>query len=183
MTLIPGRRALPPCRLRSGSGVHDRRAPARHPALGTVTPEGLPRVRTVVLRSVDRLTAHLEIHTDLNSAKVSELRATPFAALHFWDEAGHLQIRLEAEAVILSGPEVAEIWARVPETSRLSYGITPQPGHQIAGALDYSRKPDPMSFSVLRLKVTAIDVLHLGPDHRRAKFIRSDDWAGQWLAP
>ena len=35
-------------------GVHDRHAPARHPTLATVSSEGLPHARTVVLRQVDR---------------------------------------------------------------------------------------------------------------------------------
>ncbi|MFN3912765.1 pyridoxamine 5'-phosphate oxidase family protein [Hyphomonas sp.] len=164
-------------------GVHDRRAPARHPALATVTPDGMPRVRTVTLRRADRLAAQLDIHTDLKSAKVSELRARPFAALHVWDGPGHLQIRIEAEAEILSGADVADIWARVPEASRLTYGIVPPPGEPIVSALDYASAPGRESFALLRLRVRAIDVLHLGPDHRRACFRRADGWTGQWLAP
>ena len=164
-------------------GVQDRRAPARHPALATVAASGLPRARTVVLRSADRLTGCLDIHTDIHSAKVTELRARPHAALHVWDGAAHLQLRLETEASILTGPEVADIWARVPEGSRVSYGSQPPPGRPIAAALGYVKSPDPASFAVLRLRVDAVDVVHLGPDHRRARFERQDQWQGQWLAP
>ena len=63
-------------------GVHDRHAPARHPTLATVTPEGRPQARTVVLRAADKAAGTLDIHTDLRSAKVGDLRVTPFAALH-----------------------------------------------------------------------------------------------------
>ena len=31
-------------------GVHDRHAPARHPTLATVSPDGMPQARTAVLR-------------------------------------------------------------------------------------------------------------------------------------
>ncbi len=164
-------------------GVHDRHAPARHPTLATVTPEGRPKARTVVLRAADKSAGTLDIHTDLRSAKVGDLRATPFAALHVWDTSAHLQLRLEARVTILIGKEVATIWAAVPATSRLSYGSTPAPGQPIAQALDYTKIPDAGSFVVLRLQITAVDALHLGPNHRRARFDQKNEWAGAWLAP
>jgi pyridoxine/pyridoxamine 5'-phosphate oxidase len=34
-------------------GVRDRRASSRHPTLATVTPDGKPQARTVVLRAAD----------------------------------------------------------------------------------------------------------------------------------
>lgn len=164
-------------------GVHDRHAPARHPVLATVTTSGLPRARTVVLRHADRLACSLDIHTDIHSAKVTELRARPQAALQVWDSAGHLQLRLEAEVSILTGPDVESIWARVPEGSRVSYGSQPAPGEPISDALDYVKSPDPACFAVLRLRVDAVDLVHLGRHHRRARFERQDQWRGQWLAP
>jgi pyridoxamine 5'-phosphate oxidase len=78
---------------------------------------------------------------------------------------------------------VAPIWARVPDPSRQSYGVTPPPGTPIADALAYAKTPDPASFAVLRLTVQEADLLHLGDVHRRAKFTRTGAWAGQWIAP
>lgn len=164
-------------------GVHDRHAPARHPTLATIGPDGRPQARTVVLRAADRASACLDVHTDIHSAKVSELRTDPRAMLHVWDPGPHLQIRIEAEVAILSGAEVADTWDRVPEPSRLAYGSTPAPGTPIEDALGYEKSPERAAFAVLRLSVQAIDALHLGADHRRARFDRGDDWAGQWLAP
>lgn len=169
--------------LRLTRGVHDRHAPARHPTLATVTPEGRPQARTVVLRAADKAAGTLDIHTDFRSAKVRALRATPFAALHVWDASAHLQLRVEARVTLLTGQDVAAIWAGVHEASRLSYGSTPAPGQQIAQALDYTKASDPRSFVVLRLHVTTVDALHLGPNHRRARFDRENDWEGVWLAP
>lgn len=169
--------------LRLSRGVHDRHAPARHPTLATVTSDGWPQARTVVLRAADKPAGTLDIHTDLYSAKVQELRAAPFAALHVWDASAHLQVRLQARVTLLTGPDVAAIWAGVPEASRLSYGSNPAPGQPISQALDYTKKPDPARFAVVRLSVQTIDALHLGPNHRRARFDRFDDWAGEWLAP
>ncbi len=164
-------------------GVHDRHAPARHPTLATVSPEGRPQARTVVLRAADKAAGTLDIHTDLRSAKVGDLRISPFAALHVWDASAHLQLRLEAHVTILTGPDVATIWAGVPAASRLSYGSTPAPGQPIARALDYAKTADQASFVILRLRVATVDALHLGPNHRRAQFDRHNDWKGAWLAP
>lgn len=169
--------------LRLTRGVHDRHAPARHPTLATVTPEGRPQARTVVLRAADKPAGTLDVHTDLQSAKVQDLRATPFAALHVWDDSAHLQLRLEARVTILTGQDVAAIWAGVPAASRLSYGSTPAPGQPVAQALTYAKASDPASFAVLRLQILTLDALHLGPNHRRARFDRETEWAGTWLAP
>jgi pyridoxamine 5'-phosphate oxidase len=164
-------------------GVRDRHAPARHPTFATLSPDGWPEARTVVLRSADPVASTLDIHTDLRSAKVASLRHSPRAALHIWDASAHLQSRIEVEVDILTGAQVAGTWARVPDPSRQSYGTTPAPGIPIADALAYKKIPDPASFAVLRCTVRAIDAVHLGPQHRRARFTSADGWAGQWLAP
>jgi hypothetical protein len=59
----------------------------------------------------------------------------------------------------------------------------PAPGTPIAAALDYRKTPDPAAFAVLRCTVQTIDAVHLGPNHRRARFDAADGWHGQWLAP
>lgn len=169
---------------RLSRGVHDRRAPARHPTLATVDATGRPQARTVVLRGADAAAGTLSLYTDRHSAKVAELRANPLAALHVWDAAAHLQIRIEAEVAIETGPGVADVWASVPEPSRYAYSSTATPGRPIPEALAYTKTPDPAAFARLRLTVSAIDALHLGRDHhRRARFERADGWAGQWLVP
>lgn len=125
----------------------------------------------------------LNIHTDVSSAKVAALLHNPRAALHVWDASPHLQSRIDVTVEILTGSEVAAIWARVPGLSRQSYGTVPAPGQPIVGALAYQACPDPAAFAVLRCTVRAIDVLHLGPQHRRGRFDLVNRWAGQWLAP
>lgn len=169
--------------LRLTRGVVDRHAPARHPTLATVSPDGMPKARTVVLRAADKTAGTLDIHTDLRSGKVLDLRANPFAALHVWDASAHLQLRLESRVTILTGRDVAATWQGVPETSQGAYGSTPAPGQQIAQALDYMKAVDPACFVVLRHEILTVDALHLGPNHRRARFDRNTAWAGAWLAP
>jgi hypothetical protein len=164
-------------------GVRDKRAPTRHVTLATLGQDGWPQARTVVLRGADRDMAMLEVHTDLRSAKVAELRAHPKAQLHAWDPRAHLQIRAEVRATVLSGPTVQDRWEKVPDGARLAYGSTPAPGQPVGAALDYVKQPNARDFAVLRLTVQGLDLVHLGTNHRRARFARADGWAGQWLAP
>ena len=164
-------------------GVHDRHAPARHPTLATVSPEGWPQARTVVLRAARRSEGVLEIHTHAHSPKIADLSARPVAALHVWDPGSHLQIRIQADVEIAQGDDVASRWSVVPEKSRTAYSRGPVPGHPISEALAYETDPDPAAFAVLQLHVRSMDLLHLGPQHRRAQFSANDGWAGCWLVP
>ena len=168
---------------RLSRGVHDRHAAARNLTLATVSPDGAPQVRTVVLRAVDRGTARLRVYTDAQSAKMADLRANPQAAVLVWDGQAHLQIRATARVQLLSAEAAAPLWAHLSDGARLSYGGTPATGAVIADALAYHKTRDPAAFRVLELQVQEFDILHLGPQHRRARFARADDWVGAWCVP
>jgi hypothetical protein len=161
-------------------GVADRRSPARHPTLATIGPDG-PQARTVVLRGWADDVA--EVHTDAASAKLSELRADPRAALHVWLPRQDMQIRLSATVGIVLND--ADRWARIPEGARIVYGGDPTPGVPLGAAEDFRPGRDFARFAVLRLSVIRADLVHLGADlHRRAILRRdADGWTGGWVAP
>lgn len=168
---------------RLARGVHDRHAPARHLALASTAPDGAPQLRTVVLRAADRAAARLRVYTDVHSAKVADLRANPQAAVLVWDGSAHLQIRATARVDILTGDAVAPVWDRLSDGARLSYGGTPPTGAPIPDALAYVKTRDPAAFVVLDLELQDLDILHLGPQHRRARFTQAAGWAGAWCVP
>ena len=152
-------------------------------AFATVSKDGLPEVRTVVLRDADRNARTLEIYTDLQSDKITSLQAHPHASVVLWDETTSLQIRLQAEVVILSGAAVRDRWMAVPDHSKISYGVTPAPGQVIPESTAYTKAPNAEVFAVLSCRVAHIDAVYLGRIHRRAAFSQVGDWAGNWLAP
>ena len=86
-----------------GRGVADAKHPARTPTLATISANGFPTQRTVVLRAADRLASQVEIHTDSLTPKVEELRENNKAALHVWIRKSMLQLRLEVCFDILTG--------------------------------------------------------------------------------
>jgi len=55
-----------------GRGVADAKHPARTPTLATISVNGFPTQRTVVLRVADRLTSQVEVHTDSLTPRVEE---------------------------------------------------------------------------------------------------------------
>jgi pyridoxine/pyridoxamine 5'-phosphate oxidase len=168
---------------RLGRGVADAKSPARTPVLATVSPDGWPEARTVVLRAASRSAGTLEVHSDLAAGKVAALREHPRAALHVWDAKASLQIRARGTVEIVTGAAAEARWTKVPEGSRQAYGKNPQAGQVIAGPLDYEVLAEQESFCALVLHLEAMDLLHLGARHRRAAYDRESGWRGCWLSP
>lgn len=164
-------------------GTADARAPARYPTFATVSPQGRPEARTVALRRADPEQAILEVHTDIETPKVVALRVNPVAAFHVWVPKSDLQIRASGLVEILSGDSIDAEWDKVPPGSRVSYGTMPVPGSPIAQVYDYAKPADRSRFTVLRCQLDEIDLVHLGPQHRRAAFTAQGGWQGQWVAP
>ena len=164
-------------------GVADATSPARFPTFATTAPDGTPQARTVVLRGANPSEARVEVQTDTATDKITALRATPLAALHIWLPKVDVQIRLVAEVDILMGPSVEAQWSRVPVGARVSYGTEPIPGTPIPQVYDYKHTSARNRFAVLECRLKKIDLVHLGARHRRAIYLRDDDWRGTWVAP
>jgi pyridoxine/pyridoxamine 5'-phosphate oxidase len=164
-------------------GVAKRDAAARHPVFATVSPDGKPEARTVVLRAADRTSATVEVHTDGGSDKVRSLTAVPLAQMHVWDERENLQIRLSTKVDIQTGDAVAHKWTRVPDGSRMAYGASPNPGTPIDHAHAYTKLASQDWFTVLTCTIVEIELMQLVEPHRRAVFARASGWGGQWRVP
>ena len=164
-------------------GVADRRAAARHPVFATVSPEGAPEARTVVLRGARRADGTVEVHTDGGSDKVMSLRANPLAQLMIWDEKAKLQIRLSTSVDISHGNAVVDRWQNVPDGSRIAYGASPKPGTPIPSAASYTKLASLDWFTVLTCRIESIELMQLVDPHRRAVFKASAGWAGEWRVP
>ena len=109
-------------------GVKDRRSPFHTPGLATVSPEGLPEIRTVVLRGCDPQTRNLRFHTDTRSAKIADMQKQPQAALHFYDPGAKIQLRVRARLELLTGEAHASAWDNTRPMSRECYQVTQAPG-------------------------------------------------------
>lgn len=172
-------------------GVRVRCAPAHTPTLATCR-EGLPTLRTVVLRGVVRKSRMLLIHTDRRSGKFAELAKEPRCSLHVYDPGRKVQLRIEARATLHVDDAVADAqWAQTRPMSRVGYGGPVAPGVAVSQPEDATAGletvPDALRrerFAVVALHVASIDWLMLGSrGHRRARFDFGATRQAIWLAP
>lgn len=173
-----------------GRGAKDRKAPAHTPVLATLR-DGMPQLRTVVLRGCDRETRRLRFHTDQRSHKVAEIEANPAGAVHVYDPKQKIQLRLDCQLSVHIGDELAqEAWAATRDFSRICYQVMQGPGEAVSDPREVPFSADQSNegwdhFAVISALVTRIEWLYLAHQgHRRAEFVWQDgDWQGRWLVP
>jgi hypothetical protein len=74
--------------------VADRRSGFHTVQLASIGPDGMPWVRTVVLRGVEAAARRLRVHTDRRSAKFAEPAARPAVEVCAYDPRAKIQLRL-----------------------------------------------------------------------------------------
>lgn len=183
-------------------GCQEAGHPLHTPVFGTVR-AGVPALRTVVLRGVERASRHLVFHTHEASGKLPQLRAQPICQWLFYSPQEKVQIQARAVASLHQQDAVAEEdWATTGLSSRRCYCTNVDPGTVLdAGPVSglppelESRQPTEEEsdrlgwphFVVVRTKIIRLEFLYLrAAGHRRAAW----EWEeGQnnptmgWLAP
>ena len=169
-------------------GVKDRKSAFHTPSIATITDEGTPSVRTVVLRGCDMAAKTLRFHTDTRSGKIAELTQNPQAALHFYDANAKIQLRLAAKLETASGATYDAAWANTRPMSRECYQVTQSPGSLIDDpyqvAFDAAATQDGEAhFVPVVAHILKMEWLYLAArGHRRALFDFEQD-TQNWLAP
>ena len=171
-------------------GVKDRRSPFHTPGLATVSPEGLPEIRTVVLRGCDTSARSLRFHTDTRSAKITDMQKHPQAALHFYDPTAKIQLRVRAQLELLSGAAYDTAWDNTRPMSRECYQVTQAPGSPLPNPADVvfdaaATNDGADYFAPVIAHVRQIEWLYLAArGHRRALFdFTSAKPQHIWLVP
>jgi hypothetical protein len=175
-------------------GVADAVSPWRTLCLATVARDGGPALRSVVQRAFSQSGRALDMHTDRRSAKYAELHAQPKAAVHGWDPARRVQLRLSGHAERLTtGPAADAAWAALSRHGRATYDVLPGPGTRLL-APDYAMHDRDEAaaravFAVIRLRFDTLEVLSLPAipgqgSHKRAVFRWGRAGAtADWLVP
>ncbi len=174
-----------------GRGVADRRHGFHHGAVANVGVNGLPRIRTVILRAADKDSNSLRFHTDIRSQKCKDLKANPSISMVFYDEAAKTQVRVEGVATLHNGDDVAKTsWLAAQPMSRLTYGIMPEPGLAIVTPNDVSM-PAPQTnvdwaeknFTVVQVAVKTMQWLYLRQGGQRCAVFDLLSGHKQWHVP
>lgn len=179
------------------AGVNDRHHGFHTIQTATVDSDGLPQVRTVILRAASPSETTLRFHTDTRAGKIGDLQAQPIVAVHAYHAPGKLQLRLRGRAQVHVNDDVAaQAWAESRPMSRTCYRMDPGPGTALTGPDAYrpgdavevtAQNPDVgyAQFCVVVLHIDSVEWLYLAAaGHRRARWTRHNGrWTGQWLAP
>jgi pyridoxamine 5'-phosphate oxidase len=183
------------------AGAKDRRNAFHAPVLSTVTADGSPQSRILVLRAVHADSRQLRFNTDLRSPKVSEIGANPNVALLLYDAETKIQLRLSGHAhVKAEGADVDDIWRDSDRFARRCYMAETAPSSRTdrpTSGLPQSvegRKPEEAelvparkNFALLLFEISQIDWLYLATEgHRRAVFTfdeKAQSWQGDWAIP
>lgn len=165
-------------------------------SLATVSADGSPSVRIVLLKSVDE--RGFVFYTNLNSRKGRELIATPRAALCFYWAALDTQIRIEgivepvtdaeADAYFASRARESEIGAWASRQSETLSSMDELRGRVLEVEQLYENKavPRPPYWTGRRVKPARIEFWHAGDFrlHERRLFERDGDrWTMRRLFP
>jgi pyridoxamine 5'-phosphate oxidase len=164
-------------------------------ALSTVAADGRPSSRMVLLKGFDA--EGFVFYTNLESRKALELAANPRAALLFWWDRLHRQVRVEGEVGPVGGQEVDAYFASRPYGSRIGALASPQSrvidgrGGLEARVAELAARhpgdvPRPRHWGGYRLRPGALEFWQGRPSrlHDRLRYTRSKEgWRIERLAP
>lgn len=172
------------------SSLHDRGAALRNVQLATLSPEGRPALRTLVLRAFERSPASAEMHSDARAGKVRDIACAGQVALLAWSSADQLQLRFEGDARLHRGDAVARArWDKLSPNARNTYGLHTEPGAPVTNPEDQSHlSPEQQfqQFAVILVTLTSVDVLRLEPEGGQTRAygrFTSSGIAGTWIGP
>ncbi|HEY0883066.1 MAG TPA: pyridoxamine 5'-phosphate oxidase family protein [Archangium sp.] len=168
----------------------ERNAPQREVQVATVSPEGLPFVRTVFLRGLSE-DGVPSFFTDSRSRKADHLRTTPRMQVLAWFPKTGEQFRLSGRVAlhgVQAEPPWREFrqrgWETLPADERILY-VGPPPGFPAVtvGQIAVPHEA-PAEFLLVTLDVNEVDWLTMGPPRRRLSFrVMGPTWVEQGLTP
>lgn len=173
-------------------GVTNRKSFFHTPVLGTLDLNNKVKIRTLVLREVNRRKLTLRFHTDIRSKKIKEIQNHSASALHIYDPIQKIQVQINGTSRLYRNKNyIDKIWEKMTVSSKACYRLIANPGDAIKYINDanYPSSCDPFegkkNFSMLCFKIENIEWLYLSSSGHRRSFY---DYSGRlvksgWLAP
>lgn len=164
--------------------------------LATATPDGRPSVRVVLLKEFDE--RGFVFYTNLTSRKARELRSNPHAALCFYWEPVHHQVRVQGTVSQVADSEADAYFATRPRGSQIGAWASKQsselPDRDVLAQRfkEYEKKfvggevPRPEFWSGFRLAPTRMEFWQRRENrlHERTEFVRQGEgWSVTYLYP
>ena len=147
--------------------------------------------RTVVLRDCNEKDRTMSFHTNNLSKKINDINLNPNVECLFYSKINNTQIRVSGIAEIFAMNNICEKkWTEMSSQSKQCYFQNIAPGEiidnpkqvQIENLGDLNIISE--NFVIVKINISTIDWLYLSSKgHRRAKFDKSRDFEGSWVAP
>ena len=159
--------------------------------IGTVSPDGLPEVRTVVLRGLADETGLPYFFSDARSDKHRALGAGSQVSLHTWWSSTSEQFRLRGNVELIQsedhpwGQRRQELWWSQGEKNRRLFLRHPPgtPVEETPTDVEDQTKP-PEHFTLLILSPLHVDYLKIGePQERFIWQLEGGAWQGGQVVP
>ncbi len=165
----------------------DRRHPFRFFTLGTIGAQH-PELRTVVLRDFDNQEKKLYLYTDSRTPKVREISECPLVSCLFYYPKKQLQVRMRAEATLIS--DQTDLYSQHLQKVKSSKSIQDYTTIEAPGTItkgnDVEYAVDHINFALIECSAVEFDILQLSrKGHQRCSVVRSKDrtWKGKNLIP
>ncbi len=170
-------------------------------SLATISPDGFPEARTVVLREFEPEKPALWFHTDARSPKVLGLEISDGdIELMMYDPKQRRQLRCRGKAILHHADHRARMrWDESKETSRRCYMAGVGPSQKVDSrettlSEEFTHKvpnhaeaePGFTHFTAVECRINRIDVLQLnafGGERCYLHFKQGELEKGEWLAP
>jgi pyridoxamine 5'-phosphate oxidase len=158
--------------------------------VATVSEQGLPEVRTVILRGVSTA-GEPYFFSDSRSLKLAALEKTPTLEMCCWWSKTSEQFRLRGEVMLVTtnegewGKRRQELWLSQGEDNRALF-LGAAPGSPLVKHKEriVDEKIAPEQFVLLVLNVQKVDYLRLARPHERKKFwLEAGVWQSAEVTP
>ena len=180
------------CWRQLGRATQDRHSEFRWVNLATRDSQGLPQVRTVVLREAIPAEQRVSFHTDARSMKLMEITQHCGVALHFHSRRHGIQMRMAGCAKLGSDEQHQHAWHSLHAGAKVTYVQRDIPGVKISDPKRCLPNAEPTTedgysnFALVNVSIASIDWLELKRcGHRRAVLMyqSNGEHTATWLAP
>ena len=167
------------------NAASEKKHPFRYFTLATAGINGIPRMRTLVLRNIDEQ-LNMMVYTDKRSKKITHIYEHNKVSLLFLDKKRLIQISIRAKAEIVNDDRIIKtIWDQIPYRSRKDYTTELSPGKEIKNPEEVDFLEEKHFFTAIKFIPDRIEYLRLKrPRHMRVLFKKEDNnWKGTYLVP
>jgi len=170
----------------------ERRSPFTALQLATVSEDGAPKLRTIILRGFDPAHGTVAFITDRRAPKVREIGIDARVSLAGYDPLSNLQLRMEGTAAIVEDESEREaVWASLRPHTHILFRTPFAPGMALE-AQDAALVPENAysiatheHYCLIRVSINLLELLDLSSEpHSRNRFTRGrQGWTGGRIAP